>query len=56
MRQNFHRFQQLPPAQRQMLRERWRNATPAQRREMVDHARAQHPPHPPRAERPAQRH
>ncbi len=43
MRQNFHRFQQLPPAQKQMLRERWRNATPAQRKEMIQHARELHP-------------
>jgi ABC-type transporter MlaC component len=39
VRENFHRFQQLPPARRQMLREQWRNATPAQRQQMVQHAR-----------------
>jgi hypothetical protein len=44
VRQNFHRFQQLPPAQKQMLRERWRNATPAQRKEMIQRAREPHPP------------
>ena len=42
VRENFHRFQQLPPARRQMLREQWRNATPAQRAQMVEHARAGH--------------
>ena len=41
MRENFHRFQQLPPARRQMLREQWRNATPAQRQQMIQHAREQ---------------
>jgi TRAP-type C4-dicarboxylate transport system substrate-binding protein len=51
VRQNFHRFQQLPPERRQMLREQWRNATPSQRQQMVEHAREQRPkgpvPHPP---------
>jgi uncharacterized protein DUF3106 len=39
VRQNFHRFQQLPAERRQMLRERWNNATPAERKEMVQRAR-----------------
>jgi len=39
VRENFHRFQQLSPQRRQMLREQWRNATPAQRQQMVEHAR-----------------
>jgi Protein of unknown function (DUF3106) len=53
VRDNFHRFQQLPPARRQMLREQWRNASPAQRAQMIQHAReqraARHPAlgHPP---------
>ena len=57
VRQNFHRFQQLPPERRQMLREQWRNASPAQRQQMIEHAREQRmkrgagprppPPHPP---------
>ena len=41
VRENFHRFQQLPPERRQMLREQWRNATPAQRQQMILHAREQ---------------
>jgi hypothetical protein len=41
VRDNFHRFQQLPPARRQMLREQWRNASPAQRQQMITHAREQ---------------
>ena len=58
VRENFHKFQQLPPERRQMLREQWHNASPAQRQEMIQHAREQRqslgtPQHPP-AERPAQ--
>jgi Protein of unknown function (DUF3106) len=41
VRDNFHRFQQLPPERRQMLREQWRNASPAQRQQMIQHAREQ---------------
>ncbi|MBS0365800.1 MAG: DUF3106 domain-containing protein [Proteobacteria bacterium] len=54
MRQNFHRFQQLPPQRRQYLREQWRNASPGERRQMIEQARAQRQrefgrplPHPP---------
>ena len=41
VRENFHRFQQLPPERRQLLRQQWHNATPAQRQQMVEHARQQ---------------
>ena len=41
VRENFHKFQQLPPARRQTLREQWRSATPAQRQQMIEHAREQ---------------
>jgi TRAP-type C4-dicarboxylate transport system substrate-binding protein len=46
VRENFHRFQQLPPERRQMLRERWRNASPAQRQQMIEHAREMRQAHP----------
>jgi hypothetical protein len=39
VRENFRRFQQLPSERRQMLREQWNNATPAERKEMVQRAR-----------------
>ncbi|MGB6605066.1 MAG: DUF3106 domain-containing protein, partial [Steroidobacteraceae bacterium] len=41
VRENFHRFQQMPPARREMLRQQWRNATPEQRQRMVEHVREQ---------------
>ena len=41
MRENFHKFKQLPPERRQMLREQWHNASPAQRQEMIHQAREQ---------------
>jgi hypothetical protein len=41
VRENFHKFQQLPPERRQMLREQWRSANPAQRQQMIEHAREQ---------------
>jgi len=41
VRENFHKFQQLPPERRQLLREQWRAASPAQRQQMIDHAREQ---------------
>ena len=51
VRQNYRRFQQLPPEQRRALHEQWRNATPAQRQEMLQRGREmrmrrmqQHPP------------
>jgi hypothetical protein len=51
VRQNYRRFQQLPPEQRKALHEQWRNATPAQRQEMLQRGREmrmrrmqQHPP------------
>jgi TRAP-type C4-dicarboxylate transport system substrate-binding protein len=40
MRENFHRFQQLPPEQRRNLRQRWQAATPAERQRMIARARA----------------
>jgi len=59
VRENFHKFQQLPPARRQILREQWRSATPAQRQQMIEHARergekGQMPRPPPQAPRPSQ--
>jgi len=39
-RENFRKFQQLPQQRRQQLRERWQSATPAQRQNMVERARA----------------
>ena len=47
VRQNYHRFQHLPPAQRQMLREQWNRATPAERQQMLQHAREQRMKHMP---------
>jgi hypothetical protein len=41
VRENFHKFQQLPPERRQILREQWHNATPAERQQMIEHAREQ---------------
>jgi hypothetical protein len=38
-RENLHKFQQLPQQRRQQLRQRWQSATPAQRQNMVQHAR-----------------
>src|SRR3984885_7891641 len=38
-RQRFGKFQQLPQQRRQQLRQRWQNATPAQRQNMVQRAR-----------------
>jgi Protein of unknown function (DUF3106) len=42
VRQNYRRFQQLPPERRQALREQWRNASPAQRQQMIERARELH--------------
>ena len=39
VREGFRRFQQLPPERREMLRQQWRNATPAQRQQMIELAR-----------------
>ena len=39
-RENFRKFQQLPQQRRQQLRQRWQSASPAQRQDMIDHARA----------------
>jgi hypothetical protein len=39
-RENFHKFQQLPQQRRQQLRQRWQSASPAQRQDMIDRARA----------------
>jgi len=41
-RENFRKFQQLPQQRRQQLRQRWQSASPAQRRDMIDRARAHH--------------
>jgi hypothetical protein len=41
VRQNFRAFSRLPPAQRAQLRERWLNATPQQRSQMLQRQRAQ---------------
>jgi Protein of unknown function (DUF3106) len=41
-RENFRKFQQLPQQRRQQLRQRWQSASPAQRQDMVDRARARH--------------
>jgi len=40
VRQNYRAFSGLPPAQRQQLRERWLNATPQQRMQMLQNQRA----------------
>ena len=56
LRQDFHRFQQLPPAQQQILREQWSRATPAQRQQMVQHAREQRMKHMPGAHHPSAPH
>jgi TRAP-type C4-dicarboxylate transport system substrate-binding protein len=39
VRQNFHAYSTLPPAQRARLRERWLNATPRERMEMLQRQR-----------------
>ena len=56
VRENFHKFQQLPPARRQMLREQWHKASPAERQQMIEHARERREkgqmPRPPQAPRP----
>jgi TRAP-type C4-dicarboxylate transport system substrate-binding protein len=44
VRENFHRFQSLPPEQRRNLRQRWQNASPAERQKMIARARAGRPP------------
>jgi Protein of unknown function (DUF3106) len=46
VRENFRRFQQLPPERRQMLRDRWHSASPAQRQQMIEHAREMRQTHP----------
>ncbi len=56
VRDNFHRFQQLPPERRQMLRQQWRNASPGERQQMIEHARAQHEKPPPRPDAPPSGH
>lgn len=40
VRESYRRFQQLPPERREMLRQQWRNATPTQRQQWVERARA----------------
>ena len=47
VRENFHRFQSLPPEQRRVLQQRWQSASPAERRQMMDRARAHRPEHRP---------
>lgn len=56
VRENFHRFQQLSPQRRQMLREQWRNATPSERQQMVEHARESHQGHPMQGHAPMPMH
>lgn len=55
-RENFHRFQALPPERRQMLRQQWHSATPQQRAQMVEHARAQRAAHGPAMHHPSLPH
>ena len=59
VRENFHKFQQLPPARRQILREQWHKASPAERQQMIEHARERggkgQMPRPPQAPRPQHR-
>ncbi len=40
VRENFRVYSSLPPAQRARLRQRWLNATPQQRMQMLQHQRA----------------
>jgi Protein of unknown function (DUF3106) len=47
-RENFRKFQQLPQERRQQLRQRWQKASPAQRQDMIDRARARHGQHAPK--------
>lgn len=39
VRENFRAFKQLTPEQRNKLRERWRNASPEERRKMLEQRR-----------------
>lgn len=39
-RENFRRFRNLPPQLREQLRQRWDDATPEQRRDMIEELRA----------------
>ena len=39
VRENFRKFRDLPPEQRKQLRERWKNATPAERERMLERSR-----------------
>lgn len=41
-RENFRKFRDLPEPRRQQLRQRWQSATPAQRQNMIEHARQGH--------------
>ena len=43
VRQNFRKFRSLPPEQRRALRERWQQATPVERRNMLERSRTQRP-------------
>jgi hypothetical protein len=39
-RENFRKFQQLPEQRRQQLRQRWQKASPSERQDMIQRARA----------------
>jgi hypothetical protein len=41
VRDSFRKFKNLPPERRKLLRERWNNATPAERQRMLDRMREQ---------------
>jgi TRAP-type C4-dicarboxylate transport system substrate-binding protein len=41
VRESYRRFQQLPPERREMLRQQWHNATPAQRQQWIERSRAE---------------
>ena len=47
-RENFRKFQQLPEQRRQQLRQRWQKASPSERQDMIQRARARRarPPKP----------
>jgi hypothetical protein len=55
IRDNFRKFKQLTPEQRQRLRQRWQNATPEQRKRLLEGARERREQHRQRQERRLQR-
>jgi len=48
VRENFRRFRAVPPEERRVLHERWQHASPAERRNMLEHARTERLQRPPR--------